>query len=381
MESADENLEARLWYEEKLARLPAARHWYTSVTGMIILLNVAVFLVLSGKFGAGWITTASMDPYIRFAASNASATTNGEWWRLLVSMFVHFGVIHLGMNMWALYNLGELMEQLSGKFLYALTYLACGLGGGFASMIWHGDKVWSAGASGAIFGILGATLGYIIRQKKALPPSVYQPILRSTLVFAAYNLFYGFAGKSIDNSNHVGGFLTGIAMGWLTALPLELDERRRLWASRLTAALVGLAVVICVGYAFAPRFNYNLAEDYIFEQRYADIDSSQSKLIGRYAVALQAARENGDIDHGFEKFLQSEYIPYYQSQLKELGSIKLNPKLRANQRRQALMRVARARIDAGQRLISSLQRHDPQEFRSYQDAEKEVDRAVQAVPE
>jgi len=381
MASSDTSQEARLWYQEKLARLPVAKHWYTSVTGVIILINVAVFLVMAGKFHAGRIVTDQMDPYIQFGASNGSVTTNGEWWRLLVAMFVHYGAIHIGMNMWALYNLGELMETLLGKFLYAVTYLACGLGGGFASMFWHGDKVWSAGASGAIFGILGATLGFIIRQKKALPPSVYQPLLRSTLLFAAYNLFYGFAGKSIDNSNHVGGFITGIAMGWLTALPLELDVRRRLWSSRVIAALIGLVIVIGVGYAISPHFDYNLAEDYRFEQRFSEINADQPKLVQRYAVALQTAQQTGDQDHVFEKFLQTEYLPFYQTQLKELAAIKLNPKLRAEKRRQALERVSRARIDAGQRLLKSLQKNDPVEFHSYQEAEKEVDRAQRAVPE
>jgi len=381
MESSDHDLEARRWYEEKLSRLPVAKHWYTSVTGVIILINAAVFLVMAGKFHAGWLLTNDMDPYIRFGASNASVTTNGEWWRLLVAMFVHYGAIHIGMNMWALYNLGELMETLSGKFLYAITYLACGLGGGFASMIYHGDKVWSAGASGAIFGILGATLGYILRQKKALPRSVYRPLLQSTLFFAAYNLFYGFAGESIDNANHVGGFITGIAMGWLTALPLELEARRRQWPSRAIAALAGLAAVIGLGYVLSPRFEYDLAEDYVFNREYSAIDADQPKLVHDYATALQAAQQTGDHDHVFEKFLQTKYMPFYQTQMKELAALRLKPGLRTDRRRQALVQLAQMRVTAAQHLLKSLQGRDPQEFHAYQEAEKNVDNAVRELPE
>ncbi|HEY9153536.1 MAG TPA: rhomboid family intramembrane serine protease [Opitutaceae bacterium] len=381
MEPSDHDLEARLWYEEKLARLPAAKHWYTSITGAIILINIAVFLLMAVKFHAGWILTSNMDPYIRFAASNASVTTNGEWWRLLVAMFVHYGIIHIGTNMWALFNLGELMETLSGKFIYTLTYIACGLGGGFASMIYHGDKVWSAGASGAIFGILGATLGYILRQKKALPRSVYRPLLQSTLFFAAYNLFYGFAGESIDNANHVGGFITGIAIGWLTALPLELEVRRKLWPSRAIVALVALTVVIGVGYKFSPRFDHDLAEDYKFNQAYAAIDAGQPKLMRDYNAAVQAAQQTGDQGGVFEKFLQTKYLPFFQTQQKELAALRLTPGLRTDRRRNGLVKLAQTRIDAAAHLLKFRQNQDPQELRAYQDAERKVDEAVRTLPE
>jgi rhomboid protease GluP len=381
MQSPDHDLEARLWYEEKLDRLPSAKHWYTSVTGIIILINVAVFLVLAGKFHAGWLLTSNMDPYIRFAASNASVTTNGEWWRLVVAMFVHYGVIHIGTNMWALFNLGELMETLSGKFLYAVTYLACGLGGGFASMIYHGDKVWSAGASGAIFGILGATLGYILRQKKVLPRSVYRPLLQSTLFFAAYNLFYGFTGDSIDNANHVGGFVTGIGMGWLTALPLELDVRRQLWPSRAVVAIVALVAVVGIGYKFSPRFDHDLAEDYTFNHAYAAIDAGQPKLVRDYNVALQSAQQTGDQDRVFEKFLQTKYLPFFQNQKKELAALRLTPGMRTDRRRAGLVKLAQLRIDAAEHLVKFGQNHDRQEFRAYQEEEKNVDKAVRELPE
>jgi rhomboid protease GluP len=249
----DEDYSAGLSFYEKLRLLPHARSPYTSATNIIIALNVAVFVAMVAFLGAQFFDVTDMAPYIRFGASNASATTHGEWWRLLTSMFIHFGFMHLALNMWALYQSGHLVERLQGRALYWLTYLGSGLGSGFASLAWNGDRIWSAGASGAIFGVYGALFGYMLREKQSLPNAVFRPMMRSTLLFVGYNLLFGMMNSGIDNAAHVGGILTGFILGWLTAPPLDLKERSRVMRNRIMIAAGTILAVVVIGVAAASR--------------------------------------------------------------------------------------------------------------------------------
>jgi membrane associated rhomboid family serine protease len=124
-----------------------ARSAHTPVTVALVAINALVFLatVLSGSrlIAAG----SNLGPY----------TTDGEWWRLLTSLFLHLGVWHLLFNMWALASFGPLAERLYGSANYLLLYLVAGVTGSLVSISWQ-PEVNSVGASGAIFGILGSLL-------------------------------------------------------------------------------------------------------------------------------------------------------------------------------------------------------------------------------
>lgn len=337
-----------------LAALPAGAHWWTSVTGIIILLNVASFIVMAGVFDAGWIQAASSEPYVRFAGNNGAATTSGEWWRLLTSMFAHYGVIHLLMNMWALLNVGQLMERLAGRSLFALIYLTSGICGGLASIWWNGDKVWSAGASGAVFGILGATLGYILRQKHTLPASVFQPMLKSSLLFIGYNLLYGFAKSGIDNADHIGGFTAGIVLGWLTALPLEREKRDLLLRPRFVLGVVVSLVLIAIGVAAAPRFDYSVREELSLEKTLEPVTTREPALLRNATTSVQAYQQHGDAGDALIRLLENELIPFYDDLSRNLGALPLTAGSKTDSRRQVLKRFADARAAAERQLLSDV---------------------------
>jgi rhomboid protease GluP len=238
----------------RVRQLPVSRSPWTSVTGTIVIVNIAVFLFM-GTQGAGWIQPESMAPYLRYGANNGGFTAGGQWWRLLTSMFLHYGVIHLAMNMWTLFQAGLLLERLLGRTLYLLVYLGSGVLGGIVSILWNGDKAWSAGASGAVFGVYGAVLGYMLREKDALPKTFYKSTLKGTLIFAVYNLAFGLMIPRIDNSAHIGGLLAGLGLGWLVALPVDLTARTRLYGRRLGVGALVLAVAV-VGGAVAARLSF-----------------------------------------------------------------------------------------------------------------------------
>lgn len=375
----DEEFVARRAFQTRLAELAAERHPYFTVTNAIIALNVGVFLVMAGWLGAGWFDVTDLTPYYLYGANNAAATTNGEWWRLLTSMFLHYGLLHLGLNMWALFDAGHLLERLQGRALYAVTYLAAGLGGGMLTLCWHGDKVWSAGASGAVFGVFGALLGYILRERRSLPRTVFQPMVKSTLVFAGYNLFYGAVHPGIDNAAHIGGLLSGLLLGWLTARPLEPGRRARGQGARLAVAGAALVAIVALGYARAPRFDYFFPDELAWNRAYQGYDEKEQALLQRENNERRRYTANSDNLDAWVRLIETEIIPYYREVASRGAALTLKPGLRTAQRRAALSRFAELRIQAYEHLARGLRTDDAQEFTRYKELDRQATLAIEAA--
>ena len=123
-----------------------------------------------------------------------------------------FGALHLLFNMWALGIFGPLVERLYGSINYLCIYLASGLAGSLASLSWH-PELNSAGASGAILGMLGAMLAAQLRGGKSFPSNIVRPLRNTTLVFLGWTLYAGFTSNGIDNAAHLGGLAAGFIIG------------------------------------------------------------------------------------------------------------------------------------------------------------------------
>jgi rhomboid protease GluP len=150
---------------------------------------------------------------VRLGALVPVLVWSGEWWRLGTAMFLHGGVLHIALNGWALYQLGGLFEAWMGSTRMAVTYLFSGLAGSVASLFFlRGDL--SVGASGAIFGVLGALVGVLVRRRDRLRPQA-KALLTQLLTWAGINVFLGFSTPNIDNAAHLGGAAAGFALGLL----------------------------------------------------------------------------------------------------------------------------------------------------------------------
>ena len=150
--------------------------------------------------------------------SNVSTLTlHGQWWRLLTSLFVHGGIMHLALNMFSLWLLGLMLEQRAGAWRVLAVYLASGIAASWATVWYHTGGINSTGASGAIFGLYGFMLVLLLSQKIVLDKSHRQAMLGLVLYLVLSNLLQGLSGN-IDNIAHVGGLL----MGLLVAGPLAL---------------------------------------------------------------------------------------------------------------------------------------------------------------
>jgi len=125
-------------------------------------------------------------------------------------MFLHGGWLHLLSNGWALYQLGAVLELMLGSRTMLNVYLLSGLAGSFASMAWR--DVPSVGASGAIFGIMGALIGFLLRRRAALSPSG-KSLLQQLVLMAGINVYIGWTIPQIDLAAHFGGFVAGVLLG------------------------------------------------------------------------------------------------------------------------------------------------------------------------
>lgn len=308
---------------KNLAAVSDAPNPWTSVTNAIVALNVIVFVIM-GLFGAGWISTASMAPYVNYVANRGDATTDGEWWRLLTNIFVHYGVLHLAMNMWALYKVGHFVERLFGRAAFLFLYLGCGLSASLVSIYWHGDKVWSAGASGAVFGVYGLLFGFIRREKTSIPAPILKPLTQSTLAFAGYNLLFGFAIPQIDNAAHIGGLLTGAVLGWLMALPLDRARREQLKARRslLTASI--FAVVFALGIIFVPRYPSSFREQRQLT-KIALSFSPKEEVLSKKTLLLENQANDKPGQDALAAWLEGASLPFYADFRRELLAISFDP--------------------------------------------------------
>ncbi|HET9744198.1 MAG TPA: rhomboid family intramembrane serine protease, partial [Chitinophagaceae bacterium] len=180
------------------------------VTYSIIAINIAVFILMAID-GAG-VFDADGYTHVRWGSNYTALTLSGDWWRLITCMFIHFGIIHLAMNTYALYMAGIYLEPMLGKTRFIGAYLCTGVIASIASLWWHSEGVNSAGASGAIFGMYGVFLALLFTN--LIPKQIRGALLQSIGVFVVFNLIFGMKA-GVDNAAHVGGLVSGIIIGFV----------------------------------------------------------------------------------------------------------------------------------------------------------------------
>jgi membrane associated rhomboid family serine protease len=205
---------------------------------ILLQLNIAVFalIVLQGAD----IINPSGEILYAWGANYGPSTVNGQWWRLLSSMFLHGGVLHLAFNMYALKILGPIVEKIFGNVGFLLIYLFSGLCGSFASV--YSNTGSSVGASGAICGIFGALIGFMVFKRSSIPKEISSSIFRNAALVILLNAFIGFGVSQIDNSAHLGGLLSGFVVVSFMGLSLKgVTSQRR---QKKNISLVVLAVFL-----------------------------------------------------------------------------------------------------------------------------------------
>lgn len=174
------------------------------VNTAIILINIAIFLTV--EFTGSSLNTQHMVNW--GAAYTPWILQEHEYYRLLTCMFLHFGIRHLGNNMLVLFFVGDCLERSIGKIKYLLIYLLGGIGANIFSLgmeVYRQESVVSAGASGAVFAVIGALLYIVIRNRGRIENFT----TRQLMILAALSLYHGVTSAGVDNAAHFGGLVCG----------------------------------------------------------------------------------------------------------------------------------------------------------------------------
>jgi rhomboid protease GluP len=274
--------------------------------------------------------------------------------------------------MGALFQTGHFMERVLGRASFLLMYLASGIAGGFASIFWHGDQTWSAGASGAVFGVYGAILGFMLRERQGLPRIIVQSLTRSTLMFAGYNIVFGLTQRGIDNSAHVGGFAGGIVFGFLLALPLNPGVRARAQGRSLALGAVALAILTGLGIAFTPRFDYRVSDELAWRDALLEFSDREEQLMSRVPELLTPEEQTA-----YAARIESGQLAFDTEWIRRLQALPLTRGLATARARDLLVQALELRRQSYERLAAGLRRHDPEALTRFQADTVEVAAAIE----
>jgi membrane associated rhomboid family serine protease len=213
---------------------------FAVVTLTLIGINVSVYVVelaLGGTIDGLGNTVYEHGALVKnaiYGNGSPAGVANGEWWRLITAAFLHYGPLHLGLNMLALYWYGPVLEQIIGRWRYLLLYLVSGLAGSAGALYVSPNEI-TVGASGAIFGVLGALL---VLERRGMISSGGQ-----ILGLIVLNLLFTVAVPGISIGGHIGGLLGGCV------LMLAFTQFRRSAQLSLASAIVLGTVAVVFAYA------------------------------------------------------------------------------------------------------------------------------------
>jgi rhomboid protease GluP len=282
------------------------------VTYAIILINIIVFALMAYD-GAGLFEPNGL-VHIKWGSNYSPLTLSGDWWRLLTCTFLHFGMLHLAMNMYCLYTIGVYLEPMLGKVKYITAYLATGIFSSLVSLWWHNEPANSAGASGAVFGLYGLFLALLTTD--LIPKSVRSSLLQSIGIFIAFNLFYGMK-SGVDNSAHVGGLVSGFAIGYLYVISIR-KEREGLKISWMLPLVIVASIAIPFLYLDKHKVtpaerNSILAE--IKEGSYADndkFDETYNQFIEHQKTAMDIFKDTAANEGIIKEKITSVAAPQWE---------------------------------------------------------------------
>lgn len=205
------------------------------VTYSLIFICILVFILMY-VLGNG-----STDNYtlLVFGANVDTLTKTGDYYRLFTSMFLHIGILHLLCNMYSLYIIGKEVENVFGKVKYLIIYLLSGIAGSILSLAFNHNTI-CAGASGAIFGLLGALLyfGYYYRTYLGAT------LTRTIIPVIVLNLIIGFTSSGIDNAAHIGGLVGGILIAMAVGVPDKSNNNNKINGIVLSLIYFGFIIYL-----------------------------------------------------------------------------------------------------------------------------------------
>ena len=284
------------------------RQPHAFVTTALVSLSAAMFICAA--CGPGQLADAQT--LISWGASVGPRTTNGEWWRLIASIFVHAGLLHLLINMAALVQLGVILERLVGRVLFGAVYIAAGIFANLAAVAAYPVDL-SIGASASIFGLIGLLLTTSMwlhrdRSELRLPSTVVKRLIPVIAVFVVSNLFSADMPFRAETS--------GLTVGLVAGLVLTARVHRAQPPLRRIVAAAALAVVLAITYAIPVR---GIAD---VRPEVGGLFALEQRTASAYAGAVERFRKGGMTSEALAKTIAGAIVPELQAAEAHLKSVR-----------------------------------------------------------
>jgi rhomboid protease GluP len=329
------------------------------VTRLLVVINLIVFAAMLVGGAGLWHSSNSVQ--LAWGANFGPATQDGEWWRLGTAMFLHFGVIHLGLNLWALWDGGQLVERMYGTARFITIYFVSGLTGNLLSLVANKGLAISGGASGAIFGIYGALLVFLWRERHNLHPHDFRWFFWGAAGFATASLVLGFLITGIDNAAHIGGFLAG-TLGGVLLSPAAAAAGRVSFRNRVVAG-AAFAIAIFALTSQVPTPAYRWSEELLTRQEIREFLRDDQAISQAWQKILDEGKAGKVSFEELAGRIDAAVSDRYEESFEQLSQLPINPALPSAAIAEKLRHYAEHRLDASRTLVEGLRAHNPEQIR------------------
>ena len=318
-------------------------------TKLLIAINMVVFIAMLFNGAGLWHSPNNIQ--LTWGANFGPATQDGEWWRLASVMFLHFGVVHLVLNCFSLWEVGQLTERMYGKLSFVIIYFASGLFGNLFSLVLQGNVAVSGGASGAIFGLYAALLTFLWREKSHISGVEFRWLFWGAFGLALATMVLGFVIPGIDNAAHIGGFIAGGLTSIIFSKPI--------WAkpfsmkmSLATSFLMVLLIATLVKSISPPKYRWSeelLLRNEISQFLYEDqsINRSWLDIVNKNKQGIISANDMAEQ-------IDSAIVNQYDESFEKLSKLPANPNLPSAVQLENILQYAQQRKQESKAIVDNL---------------------------
>ena len=319
------------------------------VTQLLIFINLFVFIAMLTEGADLWHSSNGMQ--LAWGANFSPAVQDGEWWRLCSALFLHFGIIHLALNLFALWDSGQFVERMYGHARFTIIYFSSGLTGNLLSLVTSQGSTVSGGASGAIFGVYGALLIFLWHERDNLNQREFRWLFWGAAGFSTITIVLGLLVTGIDNAAHIGGFVTGIFSGIIlirSNITKPIFPHSRL----VSGSVFTLLILILVGQIPAPTYRWS--EEVLVRKEIGEFLRDDAAITQTWQSILDEGKR-GDIS--FDELagrIDTSVSDRYKESFEQLSHLPPNPALPSAATVEMLRQYAEQRRNASRSLAEGL---------------------------
>jgi len=318
-------------------------------TYVFLVANIVIFVAMLISGAGFWHSPNEVQ--LHWGANFGPATQDGEWWRLGTAMFLHFGVIHLLLNAFSLWDAGQLVERMYGRARFVGIYLLSGLFGNLLSLVVQGNQAVAGGASGAIFGVYGAALVFLWRERAVISATEFKWLFGGGIAFSTLTIVMGFVIPGIDNAAHIGGFVAG---SLLSIIFSQSITARTMPVKYVFVALLSLGVASTYLALHIPKPKYRWSQELLLRNE-INAFLFENQEINRSWLQIEYESKQGNKTFAeLAKQIDFSITKPYQETVEKLAKLPSDPNLPSAQKLEQLKQYAEARKNASEALVKGL---------------------------